>query len=271
MADNLLTTRREGLLALAAGLSGVALVAPSAAAANPAPHRKIRVLAFGASNTWGFQPVDPSQRILRRLPFEKRWTGVAQRALGRRFAILEDALPGRSAAVDRPPGPGQSLPGSAYNGLSELPEALVRNLPLDIVVFQLGTNDLMSDPELPAATLCERLVRLCQVVSQFSFPIALEGQAKPMKAVIMAPTAIGPIPNNPNWAKAEATRLQALPLLQAEARRLGFIVFDGAEAVPKPGADGLHFGPEDHRRLGLLAAAAITSTLVTTRPRNNVF
>jgi lysophospholipase L1-like esterase len=251
------STRRSGLFGLAASLATSAVGLPNNTAAAVPRKSKWRILAFGASNTWGFQPVDPTERVLRRLPFEQRWPGVAHHALGRRFEIVEDALPGRTAAVDRAPSAGQSLSGPAYNGLTELPEALVRNVPLDIVVLQLGTNDLMSDPNLRPEAFCERIVKLCDVVAKFNFPIPLDGQAKPMKSIVMAPTAIGPMASNPNWVRAEETRVHALPLLQAAAREHSFTVFDGAQAVPKPGADGLHFGPDAHGRLGLLAAATI--------------
>lgn len=260
MPLKLVSTRRSALFSLAASL-GTSVVLADSAHASTNRQRPIRVLAFGASNTWGFQPVDPSARILRRLPYAQRWTGVAARALGRRFEMVEDALPGRSAAVDRAQSAGQYLPGSAYNGLTELPGALVRNVPLDLVVFQLGTNDLMMDPNLTPEGLSERLVRLHEVVAAFTFPIELEGQAKPMKTVFMAPTAIGPIANNPNWARAEDTRRAALSHIQAAAAQHGFSVFDGAQAVPVPGPDGLHFGREAHRRLGLLAADAIRTAI----------
>jgi lysophospholipase L1-like esterase len=246
-------SRRKSMILL-----GAALTSTTAQAANV---QKKRVLAFGASNTWGFQPVDPKERILRRLPFSQRWTGVAQRALGRGYEIVEDALSGRTAGIDRQNAAGSQLPGSAYNGLTELPEALARNVPLDLVVLQLGTNDLMSDSSLSAEALCQRLITLCSVINKFTLPIPLEGQGKPIKAMLMAPTAIGPMPNNPNWERAETTRKQALPLLKAAGLEHGFSVFDGAQAVPAPGPDGLHFGPDGHQRLGLIAAAAIREAL----------
>jgi lysophospholipase L1-like esterase len=246
-------SKRESMILLGAALTSTTVSA--------APFRKFRILAFGASNTWGFQPVDPKERILRRLPFSQRWTGVAQRALGRGYEIVEDALSGRTAGIDRQSAAGSQLPGSAYNGLTELPEALARNVPLDLVVLQLGTNDLMSDSNLSAEALCQRLITLCSVINKFNLPIPLEGQGKPIKAMLMAPTAIGPMPNNPNWERAETTRKRALPLLKAAGLEHGFSVFDGAQAVPAPGPDGLHFGPDGHQRLGLIAAAAIREAL----------
>lgn len=254
MKSGFLLSRREGL----AGLALSAVSAPGFAKAKP----KIRILAFGASNTWGFQPVDAKERVLRRLSFDERWTGVAQRSLGADFEIVEDALPGRTAGVDRPTTQaGSSLPGSAFNGLTELPEALARNIPLSLVVLQLGTNDLMLDATLSADALVERIAVLCRTIARFAPPIPLANQGKPMRALVMAPTGIGPMANNSNWQQAEATRIKAWPELQAAGLKDGFSVFDGASAVPSPGIDGLHFGAEAHRKLGRLAAVAIRRVL----------
>lgn len=238
---------------VAAGLAGSIMAAPALASAAPR-----RVLVYGASNSWGFQPVTPGAP-LRRLPFAQRWTGQAQRALGRGYEIVEDVLPGRTAGADRP-GFGGLAP-SAMNGLTELPEALVRNLPLGLVVLQLGTNDLMLDPDLAPETFAARIGALAGAVAAFRLPIAMEGQAYPIRTLAMAPTGIAQAPGAANGARAEAARRRCLPALQAEAAARGFRVFDGAEAVPTPGPDGLHFDADVHRRLGLLAARAIAEAL----------
>ena len=114
---------------------------------------------------------------------------------------------------------------------------------------------------MPPETFAARIAALADVVSAFKLPIALEGQRYPIRTLVMAPTGIGDTPNNPNGLKAEAARVRNLPELRAEAERKGFQVFDGAEAVPVPGPDGLHFDAAAHRRLGILAARAIREAL----------
>jgi lysophospholipase L1-like esterase len=245
---------RRSLLAL---VSAAVAAAPASAVAS-ARRGPWRVLAYGASNSWGFLPLAPGAP-LRRLTFAQRWTGQAQRQLGSNYVVVEDTLPGRTAGADRP-GFGVLAP-SAMNGLKELPEALLRNLPLDLVVLQLGTNDLMLDPEIAPEAFAARIGALADAIGAFRFPIALEGQTYPIRTLVMAPTAIGDTPGNPAGLRAEAARRRCLPALRALGLARGFSVFDGAEAVPAPGPDGLHFDAQAHRRLGVLAARAIREAL----------
>ena len=49
------------------------------------------ILCFGDSLTWGWNPFDRG-----RYPFEKRWTGVLQKELGKDYRIIEEGLNGRT-------------------------------------------------------------------------------------------------------------------------------------------------------------------------------
>jgi hypothetical protein len=53
------------------------------------------ILCYGDSITCGYNPVDGS-----RFPFEQRWPGVLQAALGSGFRIIEESLSGRTVATD---------------------------------------------------------------------------------------------------------------------------------------------------------------------------
>jgi hypothetical protein len=55
------------------------------------------ILCFGDSLTWGWNPVDRG-----RYPFEKRWTGVLQKELGKDYRIIEEGLNGRTTIWDDP-------------------------------------------------------------------------------------------------------------------------------------------------------------------------
>lgn len=262
-----LTRRRLGSL-VAASVAGAitASVAGSVAIAQPAREGRIRILAYGASNTWGFLPVDPVERRLRRLPSELAWPGVCQQALGAQFEILTDALPGRTIAADRPDMASPWVSGAAFNGMAELPEALARNAPLAAVVVQLGSNDLLSDKSLGLDALVARYVAMARLITDYRFRAPLVDMAVPLKAVMVAPPAFAAQPNNPAWQADEARRAALTPLLQAAGEQHGFMVVDGAEAVPVPGSDGLHFGADAHDRLGRLVAAALRDLFPDQRP-----
>ena len=98
-----------------------------------------RILAYGDSNTWGFNPATwgSAPMKLERYCKDIRWTGLLQEALGRDALILEEGLCGRTTAFDDEECDGR-------NGLAALPSILKANQPLDAAIIMLGTNDCKS-------------------------------------------------------------------------------------------------------------------------------
>lgn len=88
-----------------------------------------RILAFGDSNTWGY---DPATR--ERYDKDIRWTGLLQNALGNNAIILEEGLCGRTTVFDDESGTGR-------NGFAALPSILKAVKPIDQAIIMLGTND----------------------------------------------------------------------------------------------------------------------------------
>lgn len=89
------------------------------------------VLCYGDSLTWGYNPVGPSRHA-----YEDRWPNVLQAGLGDEAVVIVDGLNGRTTAFD------DHLADCDRNGARILPTALHTHLPLDAVIFLLGTNDL---------------------------------------------------------------------------------------------------------------------------------
>jgi len=90
-----------------------------------------RILCYGDSLTWGFNPNDWS-----RYEPDQIWTGVLQNSLGNEFQVITEALPGRTTSFNSP-----FLP--YRNGVESLPLILESHSPLNLVVFFLGINDLI--------------------------------------------------------------------------------------------------------------------------------
>lgn len=88
-----------------------------------------RILAFGDSNTWGYDPAT-GQRYDETI----RWTGLLQKALRGQALILEEGLCGRTTVFEDTDRVGR-------NGLAALPSVLRRSEPLDAAIIMLGTND----------------------------------------------------------------------------------------------------------------------------------
>ena len=81
-----------------------------------------RILAYGDSNTWGFDPTTwnsvPMQ--LKRYSKDVRWTGLLQIALGDMAWVIEEGMNGRTTAFDDEECDGR-------NGLTALPVILEAN------------------------------------------------------------------------------------------------------------------------------------------------
>lgn len=88
------------------------------------------ILCYGDSNTWGYVP-----SLGTRYPYDVRWPGVLQTALGEEYRVIEAGLSGRTTVWDDPY--------DIYmNGRDMLEPTLRTNAPLDLVILMLGTNDL---------------------------------------------------------------------------------------------------------------------------------
>ncbi len=98
-----------------------------------------RILVYGDSNTWGFDPAAWSSAAMELMRYSEdiRWTGLLQKALGKNAFIIEEGLCGRTTAFDDKECDGR-------NGLASLPAILKATQPLDAAIIMLGTNDCKS-------------------------------------------------------------------------------------------------------------------------------
>jgi lysophospholipase L1-like esterase len=101
------------------------------------------ILVFGDSNSWGWAPVLAGAPTTR-YPAQSRWPNVMAKTLGAKATVTIDALSGRTVDQDLPSAVGV-LPSGDFNGRRAFPASLARELPLDMVIIMLGTNDLRSD------------------------------------------------------------------------------------------------------------------------------
>ena len=96
-------------------------------------------MVFGDSIAWGYVPRaegPPSTRF----PRAQRWPGVMAATLGPGYEVVEEALNGR--VTDFAPGPAPiALAGAGLDGGAYLPAAIASQMPLDLVIVALGTND----------------------------------------------------------------------------------------------------------------------------------
>ena len=215
-----------------------------------------RILIYGDSNTWGYDSARyvPEADAYQRMTETERWPALVRTQLGDDYFIIEDALNGRTLMWDDPYMPGR-------NGLQGLRMALDANAPLDLVVMQLGCNELKDFFNLSAAMIArgmETLVRECKV-PYYGYPLPkilliAPAPTHPDIAAIRKGASFGPA------AYPKSLELGGLYKAIAEKHGCGFIDC-GELGFEINTVDGLHYSCADHAKLAPIVAEKIKEML----------
>lgn len=206
-----------------------------------------RILCYGDSLTFGRVP----GRTERFSP-SQRWTGVLQRNLGLGFEIIEEGLRLRTTNLYDPEAIGR-------NGLEYFYGCFLSHLPLDLVIFLLGTNDLQEkyhrDPDQIAHALKDYLTAI-----NFACKFLEEKQPR---LLLVSPPLVDEkyLPAETKFTGAEEKSKQLSKIFLQVARDLGAEFLDAAQIVSPSAKDGLHLDVEGNRKLGEAAALKIKEIL----------
>ena len=190
-----------------------------------------RIMCFGDSLTWGWNPIELGIPI-ERYSKEKRWTGILSSELGPEFEVLEEGLSGRTTNLDDPTDP-------RLNGANYLPSALASHLPLDLVVLMLGTNDTKSyfhrSPfEIAAA--------VSTLIGHIAYSAGGVGTVYPApKALLIAPPPLAAMPTPWLSELFKGGREKTMELAKHYrnlARLLQIAFLDAGEIMSTDGVDG---------------------------------
>ena len=214
--------------------------------------RETRVLCFGDSNTWGFDPASGD-----RFPKNIRWVGHLATLLGDDFDVISEGLNGRTAAG---PEPVMRL-NSAYDDLTV---ALRSHKPIDHVVLMLGTNDFKrrfarseNDLATGLGQLIDLVLKSDEVVGEPStrltlvapLPIRLDGALDPTQAE-----------NRTAEFKDAVGVSERLPKVLADlAKDRGCAFLDPNETLKSSERDAIHWEAETHEEFADLLAGRIST------------
>ena len=203
------------------------------------------IVAFGDSNTWGYDPSTAS-----RFAPDVRWTGVMQRVLGADHRVIEEGLNGRTTVFDDPIEPDR-------RGADYLPPCLRSHAPLDLLIIALGCNDMkmrFSASPGDIANGAELLVRLARAEAV--------GPDGPPRVLLVAPPPIARLTDFAEMFEGAREKSRVLALRYrdvAERQKIGFV--DAAEFIACSDIDGIHFEAEAHSILGHAMAEAARMVL----------
>lgn len=210
------------------------------------------ILIFGDSNTWGYdmERYIPELDTAQRMTADERWSGRVRTILGEGYHVIEDALNARTLLWDDPYFENR-------HGLTGLKTALDAHAPLDLVVLQLGCNELKHMFNLTAGMIAggmEKLVAACQT-PYYGYPVP--------KVLLIAPhpthPKIGDMLYGFNFGpEAYEKSVQLGAKYRAIAEKYGCGFLDCAElGFELNEVDGLHYSKADHAKLADAAAEKI--------------
>ena len=132
--------------------------------------KKMKILCFGDSNTFGYIPGRGG-----RYDRHTRWPGRLQELLGSAYQVIEEGLCGRTTAFDDVTEPGRS-------GLDRIRDAVGKNEPLDLLIIVLGSNDCKAQFQASAEEITKGLERLLEK--------AEDGKTSDFRILLVAPAAM---------------------------------------------------------------------------------
>lgn len=196
--------------------------------------KKIRVLCYGDSNTFGYIPGRGG-----RYNRHTRWPGRLQELLGSEYQVIEEGLCGRTTAFEDMTEPGR-------NGLDRVREAVERSLPLDVLVIMLGSNDCKAQFGASAAEIAGGLE---QVAAQ-----ARGGEASGFRVLLVAPAAMTDRVMHSGFGSEFDQRSikvskELAEAYEALAGKCGCDFLDVSKVTQVSEIDGLHLDAEGHGRL----------------------
>ncbi len=206
-----------------------------------------RVLCYGDSNTWGFIPGGVG-----RLAADKRWTGVCQAELGKEYTVIECGLNGRTTVFDA---------AQFRNGADGLGYALLEQMPLDLVVLMLGTNDTAYADIDGVAAGVEKLVEMILTANEWAVGSQKVWPHDRPKVLLISPIYIHtdyPLIAGPS-AKADRVEMSHMfaERFAQIAEKYGVDFLDAAQYAAPSHVDGIHIRPSDHPSLGRAVANKI--------------
>ncbi|MCQ8878712.1 GDSL-type esterase/lipase family protein [Pseudoalteromonas shioyasakiensis] len=192
----------------------------------------MNILCFGDSNTYGISPVDG-----KRLPAHERWPGILAELLGSEHLVIEAGQPNRTL-VNNPPFSGDK------SGLKYL-KPYLEAYQLDIIIIQLGTNDLKARFELTAKQIADGLDKLLLEIACFYG----SNNTRP-KIVILSPTKVFAVGQYQTIYKGVEKKAQLLITYYAGVAQHQLCEFIDCYPLIEPCAkEGIHFHPCAHQKL----------------------
>ncbi|WP_372859927.1 GDSL-type esterase/lipase family protein [Pseudoalteromonas sp.] len=191
----------------------------------------MNILCFGDSNTFGISPVNE-----KRLSEIERWPTLLKQMLGTGFEVIEAGEPNRTL-VNNPPFMGDK------SGIKYLKPYLEAHT-VDVVIIQLGTNDLKARFALSAIDIGKALEKLILAIKAFYHCKTIP------KIIIISPPKVHEVGSYKSIYADAGKKAEQLSLeFKAMAYRHTCEFLDCYPLIQPCKKEGIHLPVSEHREL----------------------
>ncbi len=206
-----------------------------------------RILAYGDSLTWGYDPQGGG-----RYPSTYQWPVALQSTLGPDYVVLADGVNGRTTCLD------DHSVDYCRNAAKTLGIALAAQMPLDLVLLMLGTNDLKPQFGGYAEVAVRGMQRLVQSIVRFDYAL---GCPVPKVVIIAPPPSIECLQPRAGHAHRITQSARFATLYRELAADVGCGFFDAGSIVQSCKQDGIHLEADATRQFGQALAPVVREVL----------
>lgn len=201
---------------------------------------KIRIVCFGDSNTWGYNPENK-----KRHDDDVRWTGRLQNLLGDEYQVVECGINGRTTVYDEPFR-------ACRSGNLGLGYSMLESSPLDLLIVSLGTNDLKYADAPSLGRAMRQLLRSAKHSGLWNVNNNSVFRDKE-RILLISPIPLGAdlderFPNSVLYGKYELS-LRFAEIYQPICKAFDVEFLDAAQYAEPSKADCIHMDADSHEKL----------------------
>ncbi len=190
---------------------------------------KKRILCYGDSNTYGFNPYNCS-----RYTENQRWSGILKKKLSGKYEVIEEGKNNRTGIADNPDG-------FEYSAQKHFPNYISNVGKIDILILAIGSNDLQYKFNLSLKDIEQGLEILIKTARNYDID----------KIILVTPVKIGKnILNGYFKCQFDETSIQKSQKINDVYKKLAekydCKYFDFYDFVSPSDVDGLHYDISSH-------------------------
>lgn len=190
-----------------------------------------KILCFGDSNTYGFNPVDGS-----RYSEDIRWSGILKSKLRGKYKVVEAGCNNRTCFIDNPNG-------AEKTGFKSLPKYLTPDF--DILILAIGINDVQKFFSVTTTDIKTGIENLINIAKNINPDI---------KIILVSPSVLSPSILNSYFScqfdeNSIKLSYEFSDIYKKVSEENSCIFLDLNTIVKTSEVDGLHYNENEHRKI----------------------